>query len=544
MNRGRRFDYLVLFGLWLFATAMNLNKAYHIDDTVHLETAQWILNNPWRPMSGLINWDQNADPIHTLNQPHLYFYLLAAYGSLFGFSELSTHSFQSVFTFLCIWLIYLIARIVAPKRALFITVLLGSSPAFVVGQNLMVDVPLLSFWLAFYYVLIKPGVRSEAQRFVVAGLLAGGACLVKYSSLPLVLVMLIAIILKRRFTLLWTLLIPLGMLMAWSLFNYLDYGSIHILDRPTQPFSARLILGMGAAWLVGLGSIFAYSPLFFGNLWRPKQKLHRFVNLSLILVILSSVLVFAGAYTGQLDDAFLYQLLAALFLGNGISISFLLLHKFKKNLGVILAEKNHTILILYFWVAFGTLFIIFFSPFVATRHLLLVIVPITMILAHYINTDRSALWSATSLLLSVFLTLSLGISDRHWANYYRSQAALIKSELPSEARVYFSGHWGWQWYAKQNGMLELEGLNPQLQPGDYLVRPNHIHQQRRDKIPANLQLKVLKEYSEPASAFTFFKTDRGRFYSSSFEHLPWVINWHPFDRIVVYQVQARQGGPP
>jgi 4-amino-4-deoxy-L-arabinose transferase-like glycosyltransferase len=541
MKIGIRLEFVILFGLWLFATVINLNKAYHIDDTVHLETAQWILHNPLHPMSGKINWDQNADSIHLLSQPHLYFYMLAAYGFLFGFSEVAMHIFQSLFTFTCILFIYLISKLIVSKHALFLTVLLTSSPAFIVGQNLMVDVPLLSFWLAFYYLLIKPRVKSETQRLLLVGFMAGCACLVKYSSLPLVLVMLVYIILKRKFNLIWTISIPIGMLIFWSYFNYLDYGSIHILERPSQPFSLKNLLGMGLAWLIGLGSILAYSPLFFGNLWRTRKKLHRLVQIALILIILSSVLIFLGVYIGKLDDSITFKYLLSLFLGNGIAVSLLLLYELKKNLGGFLVEANHSILILYLWLFSGALFIIFFSPFMATRHILLVIVPITLLLAHFIEIHLSFFWSATAFFLSIFLTLSLGISDLIWANYYKEKAALIKSELPSKANIYFTGHWGWQWYAKQNGMQQLETLNPQIQPGDYLVYPNGIHQQRLDKIPSNLHLKVLKEYTESPSTLTFFKTDRARFYSSSFKNLPWVINWYPFDKIIVYQVQTLEG---
>jgi hypothetical protein len=541
MNTRTRFALIILFGLWLFATAINLNKAYHIDDTGHLEAAQWILHNPLHPMSGKINWDQNADSIHLLNQPHLYFYLMAAWGSFFGFSEVAMHLFQSLFTLSCIILIYLIARLIISNNALFLTVLLTVSPAFVVGQNLMVDVPLLSFCLAFYYLLIKPGVKSQTQRLVLAGFMAGCACLVKYTGLPLVLVMLVYILIKRQWNLIWTMGIPIGMLILWSCFNYLDYGSIHILGRSSPPFSLSDLWNTVLAWLVGLGSILPYSPLFFGNLWRKRKRWHLLVQLALILILVSSALIFFGVTIGKIDDSITCKYLQSLFLGNGIAVVLLLLNEFKENLGDFLREANHSILILYLWLFSGALFIICFSPFIATRHILLVIVPVTLLLAHFIETHLSVFWSAVALGLCIFLTLGLGISDRIMANYYREKAALIRSELPGKANIYFTGHWGWQWYAKQNGMRQLEALNPQIQAGDYLAYPEGIHQQRLDKIPANLQLKVVKEYTQSPSILTFFKTDHARFYASSFEHLPWVIDRHPFDKIVVYQVQAVEG---
>jgi hypothetical protein len=331
------------------------------------------------------------------------------------------------------------------------------------------------------------------------------------------------------------------MLVLWSCFNYFDYGSIHILGRPSRSFSLKNLLSKGLAWLVGLGSVLPYSPFLFGNIWRAKKKLHLLVQIVLILVILSAVLIFWGVYIGKLDDSITFKCLLSLFLGNGIAVILLLLNEFKRNFGELLEGADHSILILYLWLFSGALFIIFFSPFIATRHILLVIVPITLLLGRFIKTHRSVFWSAMALLLSIFLTLGLGISDWLWADYYREKAALIRSELPSKADIYFTGHYGWQWYAKQNGMQQLEALNPQIRAGAYLVYPEGIFQQRLDIISSNLRLEVVKEYAESPSTLTFFKTDRGRFYRSSVKKLPWLINWHPFDKIVVYQVQTIEG---
>ena len=531
-------EFIILLILWLFATVINLNKAYHIDDTVHLETAQWILQNPLHPMSGKINWDQNAGPIHLLNQPHFYFYLLAIWGSFFGFDEVTMHLFQSLFTLACILFIYLIARLIIPNRAIFLTALLTLSPAFVVGQNLMVDVPLLSFWLAFYYLLIKPRVKSETRRFILAGFIAGIACLIKYSSLPLVVVMLVYIIINRKFNLIWTIAIPIGMLILWSGFNYFDYGAIHIFDRPSPPFSWKRVGEMVLSWLVCVGSILPYSIIYFAHLWQTKKSLNLLFQIALILILISSALVIAGVYFGKLDEGKGLKCLLLLFLGNGIAITFLSISKFVGSLQTLFVKANRPILLLYLWLFSGAFFIILFAPFMATRHVLLVIVPITLLLAHFLETRLSFFWSITALLLTIFLTLSLGISDRIWANYYREKAALIRNELPNEANVYFTGHWGWQWYAKKNGMHQLEALNPQIQPGDYLIYPQDIHQQSLNKIPSELQLKVVREYTQPPSTLTFFKTDRARFYSSSFSKLPWIVNWHPFAPIVVYRVEV------
>ncbi len=258
--------------------------------------AQNILLDPLHPMRGKVNWGQNAEPIFLINQPHLYTYLLAAWGGVFGFGEVVTHIFQSFFTLACIGLTYLIAKQIIPTQALFVTALITLSPAFVVGQNLMVDVPLLAFWLAFYYLLLKPNVKSETMRLLWAGFWAGCACLIKYSSLPLILVMFSYIIAKKQWRLLWTMSVPFGMLGLWSAFNYMDYGAIHILDRPSPSLSLDRIKDMAGSWLIALGAILPYTPYIFGNLEFTKKKWKPWFQMTLALILFISFLVFWGIY--------------------------------------------------------------------------------------------------------------------------------------------------------------------------------------------------------------------------------------------------------
>jgi hypothetical protein len=536
MKRFRHSEFGVLLLLWSFATALNLTKAYHIDDTGHLETAQWILREPWRPMSGQINWDQNTGPIHLLNQPHLYFYLLALWGAIWGFGELPMHLLQSFFTLACIILTWRIAKIVLPSRALLTTALLMLSPAFVVGQNLMVDIPLLSFWLAFFYVLIAPQFKSETRRFVLAGFLAGCACLVKYSSLPLVLLMLLYLVIKRQFRLVWTVSIPAMMLILWSCWNYLDYGSVHILARPSAPLSRKRLLEMAISWLICLGAILPYSLIYFRSSFQPKSK-HFPTNAKWNVVILSAML-FSALYLHNLHASSGEKIFLLLFLANGIAIVLALLWFFSRGLVQPSSQQQQPILLLYLWVAAGSSFIVLFAPFMATRHVLLVIVPISLLLARFVDGSSLA-WHTAMLLLTASLSLVLGVSDWTWANFYREKAAVIRRELPATANIYFTGHWGWQWYAKQNGMKQLEALNPQLEIGDYLVYPEAIHQQTLEKIPLDQQLSMQKKYTEPFSLLTFFSTrNKARFYGSNLK-APWRISFDPIAPIVVYRVEAK-----
>lgn len=529
----KKSDFLVLCLLWLFATAINFDKAFHIDDTVHLEIAKWIISNPLHPMLGAINWSQNTAPFHQLNQPHLYFYLLAVFGWLFGFGELATHLFQSIFTFICIILTYLIAKIVVPRQALIATILPLTSSAFVVGQNLMTDVPLLALWLGFFYVLISSRITNESKRFLIAGAIAGLACLAKYSSLPLVFILLVYLIISKRQKLLWTLLMPIGILLTWSLFNYLDYGAFHLLDRPISSFNFGKLATMFLSWLICLGSVVVYAPIFLCEIHSKTSKLSATIRNLTFLVFVISLAVLLFASTGLISEFLVDKFLKLLFLCNGSMITLLLAYYFVVNLRPLLNGSNPPILLSYLWFALATVFIIFFSPFMATRHILLVLIPASLILFYYSKANSFPFGRAIGLGLSLALTIALGLSDRVWANFYREKAALIRKDLPN-ANIYFTGHWGWQWYAKKAGMVQLESFNPQVKPGDYLVYPHGIDQQRLDLIAFPLRPRA--KYIGKPSIFSFFKTDQGRFYSSNWNVLPWTVSKRPFDQIDVYKV--------
>jgi 4-amino-4-deoxy-L-arabinose transferase-like glycosyltransferase len=218
---------LFLCLLWLIVTAYNIFKPYHIDDGVYLQIAQWIRSHPLHPMSGHLNWLGSDEPVYKINQPHLYFYLLSFWISVFGVSEPATHVFQSFFSFACIILFYRLAHFYVRGLALWLTAIMILGPAFLVGQNLMVDVPLLAIWLCFFNLLVCE-VESEHQteRYLFAALACSAAILVKYSSLVLYVILCISLLFERRKRQFWTMLIPLVVLAAWSAFNYFDYGGI------------------------------------------------------------------------------------------------------------------------------------------------------------------------------------------------------------------------------------------------------------------------------------------------------------------------------
>src|SRR4051812_18548272 len=195
-GQGRR-TFAGLAVIWIVVMAFELGKAAHLDDTAYLEIARTIAADPLHPMSHLVNWGDSATPIHEVNTPHLLFYLMALVLKLApAHWELALHVVWALFSGITIWLSYALARELSTPRPLLWTALLCLGPAFLPGQNLMVDVPLLALWLGFFLLLARAAPEAAAlhRRLALAGLLLGAACLVKYTSLALLPIFWLAVV--------------------------------------------------------------------------------------------------------------------------------------------------------------------------------------------------------------------------------------------------------------------------------------------------------------------------------------------------------------
>jgi hypothetical protein len=511
---------LGLFALWVAVTAANLFKPYHIDDTAHLIIAQWISSHPLHPMQGLLNWGGVAAPIYRTNQPHLYFYVLAAWGTLFGWSAPAMHGLQSLFAAGCILLFHRLARRLNIPDALWLTAMLALGPAFIVEQNLMVDVPLLCAWLAFFSLLL-------ARRFAPAAAASGAALLMKYSSLILLPVLAAAVLLHRAPQRLWVLLIPIGTLAAWSAFNWWDYGGIHLataLHAAGQSYVpptihkhfqlARRLVKSTIAWLVGLGAL---TPFGVIALVQARTSLY-------IALLTGFLALIALVWTGLLPDTLAD---IALWLGFATSGALTLAYAVR----AIWRQRTPAAAIIGLWIFGTSAFYIFTAPFIAARHILLILPPCALLLA--MRTPLPAQAKRFGLIMSVILSTGLTISDDRFAAFYQTEAAAIPASLPPGTKIWAAGHWGWQWYATRAGMTELDIKSSRLTPGDILVVPEEVDHQ----LPASLSLQLIRHITGNFSDSDPFCTGRpGRFYLSYTFRGPWSLSRDCSQHIDIYKI--------
>ena len=537
-NTAGQREWVWLLVLWVIVTAYNLLKPYHIDDTVHLEIARWISTHPLHPMSGLVYWDGIEKPIYQLNQPPLYFYLLALWGGVIGYSEAAMHALQSLASLCCVLLFHRLARVFVGPFALWATAMLVLGPAFIVEQNLMVDVPLLATWLAFFNPLICD-ISSPYQnrRYGLAALACAAALLIKYSSLTLLLILCMSLLLERRRSQAWTVLIPLAALAAWSLFNFLDYGGVHIASREASYIDGWLLqLQEAVAWVVALGAL---TPLGLIAMIQSRQELVRAEGAIYVVVSVGFAAMILAVAWGVLSSWRSDKLLWVVFITNGALIYLALIPDalslaFSRLWRPQVARAFGPKIYLVLWVFGTTAFYVRFAHFIAARHVLLILPALTLLLVSYWSSSLT--WGSRyfGLALTVMVSAGLCLSDWRFAEFYKLEAAKLAQSLSTTGNVWASGHWGWQWYATQNGFREVDARSSHLRPGDYLVVADDIDHERLKAPPP---MRVVRTDTQSGPLLNLFCTGRhARFYALYYKVAPWSLSRDCLNHVTVFQI--------
>jgi len=534
---------IVLLLLWSIVTSFNVTKAVHIDDTAYLEIAKHIMEDPLHPMSGQLSWDSVAtEPIYKTDQPHLMFYLYASTMHVFGESEIALHLLLSLFSLCAIFFFYLLIKQIDPHNSLIITTIFCLGPVFIPSQNLMVDIPMAATWLVFFWLLFD-NKRQTTLHYILAAFVCSVAFLIKYPSLVLIPILLLCILFRKKWHLAWIVCIPLLVLIGWSYFNYIDFGGIHILNRPTPPLTLSVLFFSLTKWLICLGAISPFTIILFQ---RKHHSMTRFWGLLFIVVFIVSGFYFLFFFSR--DETFFNILLRILFLSNGVllfaSILFYCVKGLFNSQIIFKSNEKERFLILVLWFLGSSVFFIAFSSFIAVRHFTVIIPVILLMLGYNVTQKTPKKWLHTAMGISVFLGIVLGVSDWKYADVYRAQAKQIKDSIRtrSDNTIWFVGHWGLQWYAKKVGMKPYDLNTSELQQGDHFIVPLLIDKQQIAENHIN-SLKIVQNIIINANPATFFRTMSsdpwGGFYASYIKALPWKVSTNPLEEFSVFLVTEK-----
>jgi len=524
-------DLLVIFIVWLIATTLNVTKPFHIDDAYHLEAAMHIAENPLQPSSGFINWGDVPEPLSQSNQPPLFFYLIALTGTLTSFSEIPLHLLVSVFTFLSILFFFLTVRYIKPKDAPFLTAIFGLSPAFLVNQNIMVDIPLLAASLAFGYYTLKAGKTGEFRYLAFAGIALGIAMLIKFTIIPLIVVMFITPFLYRKPLHLTAILIPFLFIAGWSLYNIFEFNDVQLLTRNTEHSSLSSVPERFLSFLSCIGSISPFALMMFTTTQKKPAKYVPYV----VAIFLGFNIFIIASWLKIITPEFSKEIIRYVFMLLGLVVFFtiILANKtiFKDLVSSSYDSYKRTFLLL--WFCSITSFIILFAPFIATRHVLLVI-PAFLFLIPAIPVNFPKILKGVALIATISSGVLLSISDYHYAAFYRNHSREIARNFNGDHQIWALGHWGWQWYSRVNGFRIYNTCISDVKVGDIMVYPSKVPLQQ---ICPLIKLERIEERWDEPGFLSFFSTrNEASFYLSGYKRPAWQLSLMPTDTIVVQRV--------
>lgn len=517
--------FFLIATLWIVLTAININKAFHIDDTFHLKAAEYIIDHPSSPMSGVVNWGENPSPLYTHNQPPLFFYLIAIFIKIFGKNEIGLHLLVSIFTYLVLYWFHRITELLDLKHKKLMLLVFSFCPALIINQNLMVDIPILAMLLGSLYFILKARKNDTLKNHLLAAILLSLGLLIKYTLLPILLVFILNFLITGKLKRLWIIIIPVLSLVLWSYWNYKEFGEIHLINRPKSSFQSVRIY----EFIACLGALSTFLPTFLYGTFPNKTVKYILFTFFISYSTLSIFKFFSLVefpYYGDLNNTFLAT-------GAIIILTMLILQAktiFREKINFIYSDKS---LILLSTISL-MFFIIFFSPFIATRHILLII-PLLIILGNDFFEKADKYINTLSLAATISLGLILSISDWKYADFYRETARTIK--INTKQNIWSVGHWGWQWYSEKAGMKiyakdDIEAINI----GDYFVFPKDVHKQ---EINESIKIQIVNKLSSPPSFFTFFSVHHfASMYKSEYNRPPWRLSDRTIDTIIIAKVVA------
>jgi hypothetical protein len=126
-------------------------------------------------------------------------------------------------------------------------------------------------------------------------------------------------------------------------------------------------------------------------------------------------------------------------------------------------------------------------------------------------------------------------TDANFADLGRRAAAeLIAPRVQAGQRVWFAGHWGYQWYAERSGAQPLTSTPPLPQPGDIVVASSRAEGHYIELLPNRVSIAHLADSSFGGRVMA--REVGAGFFSNGAGLYPWMVSTRPLDRYDVFLV--------
>jgi len=470
------------------------DRAFNIDEPLFIWLAEHIARPATSPLDFFgfdINWYGSDQPMYAVTRnPPLLGYAIAGVASVVGWSERALHLAFTVPSAICVLVTFQLARRFTESRsaAAVAASLAVCAPAFLTSANtLMSDVPMLALWLLALRVWLHGSDHDSARSYWVAAVLIALAVWTKHFALALIPLLgahaVASGVPLRRFV--PPLLVPLVALagLEWTMHAQYGVGAIeqavaealHLegIERPggvRQLFEGLAFAGGSIApalffapWLwgaraCGVGVVFA---AFFVAL-APESL--GWIGLPIAAAAPE------GTVVSMTDRSFALQF--ALMVAGGVSVVGLAVAELR-------AGRDPDRLLLGLWIL-GTFVFAAFVNWTNNGRSNLPLAPVVGIaivrrlLKGGLRFER-AIRGVPALAFGLSFALALGVAaaDRSWSNGVREAAVRLASDLGGDEKLWFHGHWGFQFYLERAGGHAVDWKRDTIVPGELLIVPTN-----------------------------------------------------------------------
>jgi hypothetical protein len=513
------------------------DKAFTIDDTLFLKQAAHAVVDPLHPSAFHMVWDENVPVrVSSMSGPVMPWLLVPAV--LTKHPESVAHATQLV-----LFLLALLATVslalrfgLHPAWAMASGLLLAAAPAVLaMAGTAMPDVAAMALGILGLERLVAWRDAGRAHQGLSAAALLGLAPLARSH---LVLLLGIGLLLVAGDFLVnrtawrnaprpvWLPLAAAPLLTAAVIIAIRDpsSGTAALVTAPSRLSSATHLIPNSVAfathWVLALPLAIPWALL------RPMPLLHRWWAIAGAMVVASLLL--------QLTGHPLFPIAPIAALGAVVLID-ILADGWKRRDAV--------------QVTLGLWLLVPFAP-APYSHLpskyLLAAAPAAAILLAREMALHNRIWSRAILAGTVAVGLAVGMAilraDEAFAGLGRRAAAeLVGPNVASGHRVWFAGHWGFQWYAEQAGGRILTLTPPYPASGDLIVTSRNsepgyaILEMLGAEYPRVSHLARLED-RKPGGRIMNVRLGAG-FFSNAWGYLPWAWGDEPLDTFDLWRIE-------
>jgi hypothetical protein len=498
-------------------TGLNAIKPLHVDDTTYYFDAAQIAAHPFDPYGHVLLYFSDPLPALHVLAPPLLLYWWAGAIRLFGESPLPWKICLFPFTLLFVSGLFGLLRRFAAGVRMPLLIALVLSPVFLPSLNMMIDIPALALSLASLWLFFRACDNESPVFAVLAGLIAGLAMQTKYTAFLSLPVLFAYSLFQRKLRLGFAAALAAGLIFtSWETVLLLRYGESHFLYRLSQSGNVGepKILLLGSLFPLLGGAVPTLALLALTVLSAPRWLL---LAAAVLMVLPFQLLVCPESLS---CGGRLYELADALFACNGaaalLSTGWAAWRLVATSGPLVRPMDDHQRggCFLVHWLALEIVGYLAISPFPAVRRIMGTAIAATLVIGWLAGRSQLEAWRKNLLHGLVVVTALLGLGffavdylEARSEQQAAYDAAQFIGQLHSQARIWYAGYWGFQYYAEKCGMKQIvparngaEEMPALLAPsrcrrGDWLVIPD-------DSIPQQ-ELDLNRPELEPQGQLAF-----------------------------------------